>query len=794
MAQPLISFCLVVKDEELFVRECLESVKPVADELIVVDTGSGDRTMAIARELGAQVFQEPWPGDLARAHDLPLQRATGDWILTLDGDEALDSDRGAELRELVRKTPFDGFGFTIRNYHYRPAHQHRPAATTDPCTHGACSWSPSTAVRLFRNRPEFRNRGRVHQTVLDAMTNVGARVSTTSVPIHHYGYLRTDRAKSCFYADLAERQVSDRPRDAKARIELGMVYLGSQRYDAALRAFEKAGKLGNIAESSFFVGVAQLEKRNFVAAADALSRAIGAARDLRFFADEADVWELLGQARIELDEPAAAEQAFRSALKLRPDSPESEARLVLLLASGSRFDEAAVAVGKLTERYPGLAISWEASGCNALLAGSPAAAIGDFKRALDIDPERSSSRFNLGLAYAHAGNERLARQVLDRAVATDRENRLPAAARELARPAPAGESRRLGPRGVLSFIPHLCGGAAYVACELVAALAPERPQIVATLDPGDFTGEAHHESPALRGVPVLTVANAEDLAALQVETEPGVIVHHWWRNEVLDTITRRGGERLVLRSASPLPMPPGYDRYVTLSGFQEQYQSHIPANRRERIPNGVDLEFFGGAAPREAYWSDFAQGAERPVRIAMVSRLDPDKFTRRLADYLEPLRDVPAAVAIAGRGARRWEIEPELRRRGLAGWIRFLGPVPQHEIPGFLAGADIGLHLTETHQESLSLTVLQMLAAGLPVVAQPRGCLPELIADGETGFLAFGESRIATLLRRLILDPELRRRCGRAARRSARAFSTEQFARRWRELIDNLCAARDVER
>jgi glycosyltransferase involved in cell wall biosynthesis/Tfp pilus assembly protein PilF len=806
MSTPSISLCLVVKNEELFLRECLESVRPYVDEIVVVDTGSGDRTPAIARELGARVYLEPWPGDLARAHDLPLAHATADWVLTLDGDEALDPAGGAELRALVERAAFDGFIFTVRNYRYTPAHQHRPVDSHDPLVHGARSWSPSHNVRLFRNRPEFRHEGRVHQTVLHAMTRAGATVSTTTIPIHHYGYLRSDRAKSPLYTELAEQQVRDHPGDPKAHLELGLVHLADRRWDAALAGFEHAYALGTQAESSALAGIALHAKQEPRDAVVALLRAAATAASLRFL-DEADIWQALGQAYTDLDDDRAAEDSLRRCLRLRPDSPDADGELAALCARNGRLEEAAAIARRLVERYPGLAMSWEVSGYRALCAGAAADAIADFRRALDVEPERPSSLVDLAIAHARHGDDSTAETLLAQAIATDREGRL-AAGLGLTRPLGAlqaslptrsrpGDGPELGDRGVMTFIPHLSGGAAFVACELARALAPEHPQIVATFDPGEITGEAHHEALAALGVPVVTVKSAEEMAALQARARPGVVVHHWWHNPVIDALERRGSERLVLRSASPLPMPLGYDRYVTLSAFQEQYQGHIPAAQRERIPNGVDLARVAAAAPREDLWSGFATGGprgQRPVRIAMLSRLDPDKFVRRLPDYLEPLGDLPIAVAVAGRGGRRWEIEPDLKQRGLAGRVRFLGAIPQRAVAEFLAGADIGLHLTETHQESHSLSVLQMMAAGLPVVAQPRGCLPEMIETGRSGFLALGEREVAAALRLLVEDASLRHRFGAAARVEAELYGADRFAERWRRLIADLLSTRPARR
>lgn len=779
-----ISLCLVVKNEELFIGECLESVRSVADEMIVVDTGSGDRTIDIARAAGAQVFEEAWPGDLGRAHDLPLAHATGDWVLMLDGDEALDLARGPELKKMVQEAAADGFHFTVRNYRFQPGYQHRPVGPSGPQVHGARSWTPSGAIRLFRNRPEFRYEGRLHQTVLDSMKRAGATVAATTTPIHHYGFLRSDREKSRLYTALAAQHSEDRPGDARAMLELGMVHVSAQKFDLALAVLEKAYALENRSESSFFIGIALLGKGLLQEGVSAFHRALAERDSLRFFVDEADIWQYLGQAYMDLGNATEAEKAFRSCLQSRPDSPEAEGRLAATLASLGRLEEAAATAKRLTERYPGLAISWESSGYHALLAGQTDLAIEDFSRAIDIEPGRWSSQFNLALAWARKGDVRRTHVVLGRAHQTDREGRLHGLIGvEPSSFAHANDSLRVGPQGVMSFIPHLSGGAAFVVCELARALAPIHPQIVATLDAGSFTGEAHREELASLGVKVAVVRNGEEMAMLLAKAEPGVVVHHWWPNPIVDTLKRNAGERLVLRSASPLPMPPGYDRYVTLSRFQEQYQKHIPQDIRERIPNGVDLERFGKAAPIEEFWNVFDRSSESRVRIAMISRLDPDKFVRRLLDYLAPLQDLPAVVAIAGRGARRWEIEPELARRDMSRWIRFLGPIPQQQVPGFLTASDIALHLTETHQESHSLSVLQMMAAGLPVVAQPRGCLPEMIDNGETGRLASSELEIAAALRQLTQDPSLRARFGNAARLKVQSYSSSIFGQKWRRLV-----------
>src|SRR5665213_3668406 len=85
----MISACLITKNEEKWLGECLEHLKPLVSEVIVVDTGSTDRTMDIAREKGARVSQIKWENDFSKARNISLEKASQRWILIIDPDERI---------------------------------------------------------------------------------------------------------------------------------------------------------------------------------------------------------------------------------------------------------------------------------------------------------------------------------------------------------------------------------------------------------------------------------------------------------------------------------------------------------------------------------------------------------------------------------------------------------------------------------------------------------------------------------------------------------------------------------
>ena len=99
--KPRLSLCMIVRDNERTIRPCLESIRPWVDEMIVVDTGSTDKTPEICRELGAKIFHFPWCDDFSAARNESLKYATGEWLFWMDSDDTIPAECGRKLRELA---------------------------------------------------------------------------------------------------------------------------------------------------------------------------------------------------------------------------------------------------------------------------------------------------------------------------------------------------------------------------------------------------------------------------------------------------------------------------------------------------------------------------------------------------------------------------------------------------------------------------------------------------------------------------------------------------------------------
>jgi hypothetical protein len=195
-----LSLVMIVKDEQEMLPGCLEAVKDAVDEMIVVDTGSSDRTVEIARSFGAKVVEFPWNGSFADARNVSIDNASCDWVMYLDADEHMIPEDAPKLRALLARTWREAFYLVETNY-----------------TGGDESGAAVThhALRLWRRRPQYRFEGRIHEQKTHTMpTYLPERFETSTVRMRHYGYLRsriTAKDKSRRNIELLEVESRENP-------------------------------------------------------------------------------------------------------------------------------------------------------------------------------------------------------------------------------------------------------------------------------------------------------------------------------------------------------------------------------------------------------------------------------------------------------------------------------------------------------------------------------------------------------------------------------------------------------
>ncbi|MBN2021198.1 MAG: glycosyltransferase [Pirellulales bacterium] len=169
-ARVRLSVAMLVRDEEAALAESIESVRAIADEIVVLDTGSTDATPRVAQSLGARVARSNWNDDFAAARNLLARQTRGDWILWLDAGERLDAESSSALRACV-----DG-GLD-------PARVYMMQVVSPPPAPGA-SAERIVQARLMPRRPELQFEGRLRETVAASMEQLDMVLDTAPGVIH----------------------------------------------------------------------------------------------------------------------------------------------------------------------------------------------------------------------------------------------------------------------------------------------------------------------------------------------------------------------------------------------------------------------------------------------------------------------------------------------------------------------------------------------------------------------------------------------------------------------------------
>ena len=229
-----LSLCMIVKDEEEMLPRCLAAAAPAVDEIVIVDTGSSDRTIEIAREFGATVIEREWTGSFSEARNVSFDADTGDWLMFLDADEVLVEEDVERLRVLRGKT-------------WREAFYLSEISWTGELGDGTAA--THTALRVFRARPEYRFSGNLHEQIAETLPlHIPERVEATDIRIEHFGYLgavRDAKEKSRRNIELLLAQRDDPAAAAHPflHFNIGSEYGAVGDAQAALAEYERAWEL-----------------------------------------------------------------------------------------------------------------------------------------------------------------------------------------------------------------------------------------------------------------------------------------------------------------------------------------------------------------------------------------------------------------------------------------------------------------------------------------------------------------------------------------------------------------------
>ena len=256
----------------------------------------------------------------------------------------------------------------------------------------------------------------------------------------------------------------------------------------------------------------------------------------------------------------------------------------------------------------------------------------------------------------------------------------------------------------------------------------------------------------------------------------------------LDSRQPLRASRLTLALTSPdacpgIAAPVGYDYYVPVARSQLGQVAHVTPERVHVISNGVDLARFAPAERRRGPRGEVVIGRVSSLREGKI----PADWIRTTASFQIPR----TRWVMAGAGSMRARLAQDVEALGLEQTFSLPGHIPRPAVPRLLAGFDIFAYATSTAVECHPLALIEALAAGVPIVAEARGGIPEIVSHGTNGLLARSADEVGEHLSRLAHDHALRARLARGARASAERFSLDRQLGGYRKLLATAARERD---
>ncbi|MCA1993349.1 MAG: tetratricopeptide repeat protein [Coleofasciculus sp. S288] len=388
-----LSLCMIVKNEEASLPQALSSVKGIVDEMVILDTGSSDRTVEIAREFGAKVYHFEWCNDFSAARNEALNYVQGKWVLVLDADEVLTPEIVAKLKQAMKRDSHLVINLVRQEV-------------------GASQSPYSLVSRLFRNHPKIRFSRPYHAMVDDSVQALLQQethwqvVSLSPVAIKHYGYQpkaiaaldKYTRAQTAMEGFLASH-----PNDSYACSKLGALYIQLGQVSEGIELLKRGLTSTGIAppvlfELHYHLGNAYTRLKNLDAAVVHYQAAIGQPILPQM---KLGAYNNLGNLLFSVGELTTAKTAYETTLKIDPSFAAGHNHLGMTHKALGKLEEAIASYQNAIQLNPDYADAHQNLGVVLLKIGKVPESLSAFKKAIALhekhDNPTEAQRLRKGL-------------------------------------------------------------------------------------------------------------------------------------------------------------------------------------------------------------------------------------------------------------------------------------------------------------------------------------------------------------------------------------------------------------
>ncbi|MFZ4729762.1 MAG: glycosyltransferase [Pseudanabaena sp.] len=383
----ILSTCLIVKNEEQRLPQCLESLRSLADEIIVVDTGSSDRTVAFAKKYQARVFHFAWCDDFSQARNYAIAQAKGKWILVIDADEVLEQSAIATLQEVMQRDDCLAVNLLRSEIDAKQAPY-------------------SLVLRLFRNHPAIKFTGIYHESIDQSVVALQAQephwqVLNVEVPVLlHYGYTDSEiqlKHKYEFAKQLMHKHLEAFPNDSYMLNKLGALYisspqdrdrhLGIELLQKGLHLLDDAEQQSLIrCELHYHLGLAYHQNADWELAKSAYEQVI--ALDVPNLV-KLSAYLNLGNIYQELNQREAIAY-FEKATQIAPNFAQGYFNYGIALKTSGRFTDAIAAYQQAIALEPNYAEAHQNLGVVLMKVGYFPEAIASFTKAIQLHEQQQN--------------------------------------------------------------------------------------------------------------------------------------------------------------------------------------------------------------------------------------------------------------------------------------------------------------------------------------------------------------------------------------------------------------------